>query len=123
MHNGVTPINQSTSSIGFYKPDVCSYREGDLLRVTVKFYSYLRNLVGPKATVELDLKEGTTISLLLNELFLDSKIKDVLLDENHTVKSDITIMKNGREIKFLAGMDTELNHGDEISIFPLVAGG
>ncbi|MHA2242834.1 MAG: MoaD/ThiS family protein [Candidatus Thorarchaeota archaeon] len=46
-----------------------------------------------------------------------------MLDENQEIKSDITILKNGREIRFLAGLETDLDSGDEISIFPIVAGG
>jgi len=93
------------------------------LKVTVKFYAHLRELVGQKATVELDVEQGATISDLLDELFLDSRIKKVLLDENQEIKSDITILKNGREIGFLAGIETRLDPGDEISVFPIVAGG
>ncbi|MHA2300346.1 MAG: MoaD/ThiS family protein [Candidatus Thorarchaeota archaeon] len=54
---------------------------------------------------------------------MDSKIKDAIADENQNVKPDITILRNGREIRFLDSIDTELSSGDEISIFPLVAGG
>ncbi len=88
----------------------------------MKFYSYLRDLIGQKE-VELELDEGTTISHLLEELVLDSKTKEVLLDKNNEVKPDITILRNGREIKFLEGLDTVLKEGDEVSVFPLVAGG
>ena len=93
------------------------------MKVTVKFYSYLRDLIGKKTMIELDLDEGAIISHLLTKLFLDPQIKEALLDENQELKSDITLLKNGREITFLAGMETKLEAGDEISIFPLVAGG
>ncbi|MHA1934661.1 MAG: ubiquitin-like small modifier protein 1 [Candidatus Thorarchaeota archaeon] len=93
------------------------------MKVTVKFYAHLRNLVGKKRPVEVKLEDGATISRLLDELFLDSAIKEVMLDENQEIKSDITILKNGREIRFLAGLETDLDSGDEISIFPIVAGG
>ena len=63
------------------------------------------------------------VSHLLDELLLDSKIKMHLIDETGKLKSDITFLKNGREIKFLNGLDTILESDDEISIFPLVAGG
>ncbi|MHA1481681.1 MAG: ubiquitin-like small modifier protein 1 [Candidatus Thorarchaeota archaeon] len=93
------------------------------MKVTVKFYSYLRDLIGKKTMIELDLDEGAIISQLLNRLFLDPQIKDALLDDNQELKSDITLLKNGREITFLDGMETKLEPGDEISVFPLVAGG
>ena len=93
------------------------------MKVTVKFYSYLRDLIGKKTMVELDLDESATISHLLNELLLDPQIKAALLDDKQELNSDITLLKNGREIVFLDGMETKLEPGDEISIFPLVAGG
>jgi len=93
------------------------------MKVTVKFYSYLRDLIGKKTMIEIDLDEGAIISHLLEELFLDPQIKAALLDENQEFKSDITLLKNGREITFIDGMETKLEPGDEISVFPLVAGG
>lgn len=93
------------------------------MKIVVNFYAYLRELVGKEAKLELDLHEGAKVSHLLDELCLISAIKEILLDENQELKSDITILRNGREIKFLDGLETVLVSGDEISIFPLVAGG
>ena len=110
-------------SIRFYKPDDSSKTGGAWMKVTVKFYTHLRDLVGNKSVIELDLEEGATISHLLEELLQDSLIRSVLLEENQEIKSEITILKNGREIKFLEGMETVLESGDEIAVFPAVAGG
>ena len=110
-------------SIRFYKPDDSSKTGGAWMKITVKFYTHLQDLVGRKKRIEVILKEDATISQLLDELILDPLIKNALIDENQELKSDITLLKNGREIKFLAGLETELNSGDEVSIFPLVVGG
>ncbi|MGY5878710.1 MAG: ubiquitin-like small modifier protein 1 [Candidatus Thorarchaeota archaeon] len=93
------------------------------MNVSVTFYAHLRDLVDKKSKMGFDLKDGATVSNLVDELILDSKIKQHLLDESGAVKSDITLLKNGREIKFLNGMETLLESGDEIQIFPMVAGG
>jgi molybdopterin synthase sulfur carrier subunit len=93
------------------------------MKVSVKFFAHLRDLTGKKTKVELELDEGATVAHLMDELYLDPNIKKHLLDERNQLNSDITILRNGREIKFLKGMDTILNSGDEISIFPLVVGG
>ncbi|MHA2141002.1 MAG: ubiquitin-like small modifier protein 1 [Candidatus Thorarchaeota archaeon] len=93
------------------------------MRITVRFYATLRDLTGKKAPIEVDLDEGATVSNLLDALFMDSAIRDVIADENQNVKSDITILRNGREIRFLDDINTELSSGDEISIFPLISGG
>ena len=93
------------------------------MKVSVKFYAHLGDLVDRKSKIEFELKDGATISHLLDELLLDSKIKQHLLDENGELNSDISILKNGREIRFLDGLKTSLAANDEISIFPMVAGG
>ncbi|MGY5857773.1 MAG: ubiquitin-like small modifier protein 1 [Candidatus Thorarchaeota archaeon] len=94
-----------------------------MMKVSVKFYAHLGDLVGKKSKMEIELQEDATVSHLLDILLIDSKIKEHMLDEKGEVKSDITIMQNGREIKFLDGLDTILNPDDEIQIFPVVAGG
>ncbi|MFW9845028.1 MAG: ubiquitin-like small modifier protein 1 [Candidatus Thorarchaeota archaeon] len=93
------------------------------MNISVRFYGHLGDLIGKKSKIEFDLKDNATFSCLLDELLKDPKIKLHLLDESGELKSDITFMKNGREIKFLQGLETVLESGDEISIFPLVAGG
>jgi molybdopterin converting factor small subunit len=63
------------------------------MKVTVKFYSYLRTLIDQRTLLELNLDDGATISMLIDELLQDSKIKKILLDENQSLKPDITILK------------------------------
>ncbi|TFG30092.1 MoaD/ThiS family protein [Candidatus Thorarchaeota archaeon] len=94
-----------------------------MMKVSVKFYAHLGDLVGKKSKMEIELQEHATVSHLLDVLLLDSKIKEHILDVNEDIKSDITIMRNGREIKFLEGLSTVLHPDDEIQIFPVVAGG
>ena len=93
------------------------------MKVKVRFFAYLRDLTGKRVIDEVDCEEGATISMLLDWLSSDSRIRAVLFDENQRIRSDITILKNGREIRLLEGMQTRLGSGDEIAIFPMVAGG
>ena len=93
------------------------------MKVSVKFYAHLQDLVNKKGRLQVNLDDGATIVNLLEKLFLDAKIKEHLLNKNGVIRSEITIMKNGREIRFLDGMNTILEHEDEVSIFPAVAGG
>jgi molybdopterin synthase sulfur carrier subunit len=93
------------------------------VKLTVKFYSHLRGILGENWIQVVELKDNAKVYDLLKLLFLKAEIREVMFDENETVKSDIAILKNGREIKLLKGIDTELSHGDEISVFPQVAGG
>lgn len=93
------------------------------MKAKVKFFAHLPDLVGKKEINEIDCEEGVTISKLLDWLFLDLRIKDALYDKELKIKANITILKNGREIKFLDGLETGINSGDEIAFFPLVVGG
>jgi molybdopterin converting factor small subunit len=40
-----------------------------------------------------------------------------------TLRDFVNIRKNGRNIHFLAGLETPLDNGDVIALFPPVAGG
>jgi molybdopterin synthase sulfur carrier subunit len=40
-----------------------------------------------------------------------------------TLRDFVNILKNGRNVHFLSGLDTPLDNGDVIALFPPVAGG
>ena len=57
---------------------------------------------------------------------LDSEfpgIKERLCDETGELRHFINIYLNGEDVRFLDGLGTTINTGDEISIVPAVAGG
>jgi len=91
--------------------------------MTVKFFAHLRILLGTDHSLEVDVQAGDNISHLLEEICRDPRVNEILRGTNNELKADITILKNGREIKFLKGLETSLEEGDEIAIFPMVAGG
>ena len=93
------------------------------MKVKVRFFAYLAEKVGRKDKFEIEIEEGSKVTGLVETLSKDLKVKENLLDENGQLKPEVTILINGREIKFLSGMDTPLEPGDEISIFPPVVGG
>jgi molybdopterin synthase sulfur carrier subunit len=93
------------------------------MKVRVRFFGHLQDILGKKTMSEVELEDGATISSLLDELAKNASVMETLLDESRHMRSTITILKNGREIKFLDNLDTRLSAGDEVSIFPFVAGG
>ncbi len=93
------------------------------MKISVKFYAHLRDLVDQRDGLELELDFGASVVQVLDELILNPKIRKHIFDDDSNLKSDITLLINGREIEFLEGVNTILKAGDELSIFPIVAGG
>ena len=46
-----------------------------------------------------------------------------LVDENGEMRYFVNIFVNGQDVRFLQGLSTSTNPGDEVSIVPAVAGG
>ena len=79
-----------------------------------------------KLTNELDQVEitagniGELIDLLEKEY---NGMKERLCDEDGELRYFVNIYLNGEDIRFIEGMNTPTESGDEVSIVPAVAGG
>lgn len=60
---------------------------------------------------------------LLESLCQQYNLREKIFDEKNEIKQWINILKNGRQIKFLNGTRTKVEHGDEIALFPPMMGG
>lgn len=87
----------------------------------VKFFAYLRDFTKTK---EVDINGCRTVLELLTRLSdkYGNNLKDKLY-KNGELSNEIIILVNGRHIVHLNGINTEIKENDEISIFPVVAGG
>lgn len=90
----------------------------------VKYYADLRDTVGSRQA-EFNLPPGSTLRQLVAEMAarypaLEAKI----LDHDGNLHSHIHIFVNGRDSGFLDdALDTVLDPGATISVFPPVGGG
>jgi molybdopterin synthase sulfur carrier subunit len=91
------------------------------MAVTVRIPTPLRNVTNGERTVETN---GASLKECLTNL--DQRypgIRGRLVDEGGDLKQYIIIYVNGEDVRFLQGVNTPVNNGDELSIVPAVAGG
>ena len=89
--------------------------------VIVRIPGPLRRVTNGEQQVEVD-----AASVLEAIDALDSKypgIKERLCDESGDLRYFVNVYLNGEDVRFLQGLDTATNAGDELSIVPAVAGG
>ena len=77
-----------------------------------------------KGEKEIDVS-GSTISEII--AFLAKKYGDSferrVLDADGKPRSVLNLYVNGKNIRFLSGLDTQLKDGDEVMLLPAVSGG
>ena len=91
------------------------------MSILVRIPTPLRRMTNGEAKVEL---ESSNVAEMVEKL--DSSypgFKDRLVDENGDLRYFVNIYLNGEDVRFLQGLDTSTNSGDEVSIVPAVAGG
>ncbi|NUN13650.1 MAG: MoaD/ThiS family protein [Myxococcales bacterium] len=91
------------------------------MAITVKIPTPLRRLTGGKDIVQI---EGQSVREVIENLeAAHPGLKTKLCDDEGNVRRFINIYANQDDIRFLDKMETQLKHGDELSIIPAIAGG
>ena len=96
------------------------------MKIKVKGYFNFKNVFRSLGISEIEMVDGTlrrSFDVLSNRF--GEEFTDLIYDSRtKIVRDDIRILLNGRHIVHLPkGLDTELKEGDEVSLFPPVAGG
>ena len=96
-------------------------RGGGLMAVTVKLPTQLRDAAGGAASTEV---EGGTVGEALEALYAEhGELRGRLADDGGGLRRFVNVYIGGEDIRFLDGLDTPVNDGDELTILPAVAGG
>ncbi|MFQ5711549.1 MAG: ubiquitin-like small modifier protein 1 [Candidatus Geothermarchaeales archaeon] len=93
--------------------------------VRLALSSVLHDITGAKE-LELDLNQGSTVKDLFDTLFekYGADFRRRILDpKTGDLRRFIIVIVNGRDIRHMNQMETELKEGDEVAILPAVAGG
>ena len=90
--------------------------------VTVKLFAGLRDLFGQKV-FHVTIEQASEMGRLLDVLCATSEQRQGLLNESGGIADGVVVLLNGHNIAFLGGVNATLHEGDEVAIFPPIAGG
>ncbi len=91
------------------------------MAISVKIPTQLRNVTGGEAEASVD--DATTVGEVLDGLY---ERYDGLRDriaEDGDLRRFVNVYVEGEDIRFLDGLETGVEDGDEVTILPAVAGG
>ena len=90
------------------------------MAVTVKIPTQLRAATGGEAALEV---EGNTVGEVLDAVFdAHGGLRDRITQDGD-LRRFVNVYVSGEDIRFLDGLDTTVEDGDEVTILPAVAGG
>ena len=91
---------------------------------TVKLYATLRQRAGGRRDIDIPWSPGASVIEVVRELLrLEPGLSGHILSESGGALPYVSIFLNGRDIRYLGGLETALGGETEIAIFPPVAGG
>jgi molybdopterin synthase sulfur carrier subunit len=98
--------------------------EKSAMKVTVKFFTTLREIIGKKEE-QIELSRPVTVEALLKQLSktYGNEFVDYVFDELGNVRGHLQFLVNGKSITTMHGFKTKLNDGDQVAVLPPVGGG
>ncbi|GGO00636.1 MULTISPECIES: ubiquitin-like small modifier protein 1 [Haloarcula] len=91
------------------------------MEIELRFFANFRATVGQKI-LRREFDDGADAGDVLRALGEEYPEME-LFESDDTLRQYLTILRNGRDIEHIEGLDTTLEDGDELSVFPPVAGG
>jgi molybdopterin synthase sulfur carrier subunit len=91
------------------------------MAVTVKIPTQLRNVTAGDAEASVD--DADTVGEVLDGLYERYDGLRERIAEDGDLRRFVNVYVEGEDIRFLEGLETPVDDGDEITILPAVAGG
>ena len=95
-----------------------------MIAVKISFLSLLKDRIGVKE-LNMDLEDNAIINDVFSKLFekFGEDIKTVLVKKTGELNDHVVIMLNEKNIRSLDDLNTKIQHKDEITLMPAIAGG
>jgi molybdopterin synthase sulfur carrier subunit len=96
--------------------------EEEKMSVKIRFFARFRELLG--TDIMTDVAAGTMFTSLITTVARKNpEGYSAIFDENGAFREFVILMKNGKRIEIADAAKTPVTDGDEIAVFPPVAGG
>lgn len=90
----------------------------------VRVFGTLRSVVGASKEIEVCVDGKSSVHKVLDQLITAYPgLAEKVLGEGEELRGGVTIFVNGRSVRFLDGLSTLLEEGDELALFPPLGGG
>jgi len=90
------------------------------MAISVKIPTQLRSATGGESLASVD---GATVGEVLDALYERYDELRSRIAEDGGLRRFVNVYVGGEDIRFLNGLDTPVQDGDEVTILPAVAGG
>jgi len=87
-----------------------------------KLFADLAEVAGGKE-IDVDAEPGETVGAALSRLVAEHPELEARIYDDGELREHINVLRNGTNVSTADGLDTELEAGDELALFPPVSGG
>jgi molybdopterin synthase sulfur carrier subunit len=92
------------------------------MKVTLRFFARFGELLGN--SIDFETREGMSVAGLVREVATGNKAAyDAIFDETGAFRNFVIVMRNKKRIRTQDTDSIYISEGDEIAVFPPVAGG
>jgi len=90
--------------------------------VTVKLFATIKD-VFRVGEIVVPLGQAADVAHLLQSICTSPARERAVYDDDRVLRKDVTVLVNGRHMRYLGGLQTKLVEGDDVRLFPPLYGG
>lgn len=92
------------------------------MKIRIRTFARFREVFGDRFIVEAP-EEATVVQVAKILEGMNDGGQGMLMESNHTIRKSVIILRNGERIPREGREQVQLREGDELTIYPPVAGG